>query len=121
MMFGKIEIFFEKKKLFFVKKRDTHSLTGLEGRGGDRGGGAAAAAAAAALLFWKRGIRWTLWCDAPFSHFRAIRSEVANTRRNCEVLYCLFAHICTGDDAVNSCFFKIVIAVDRAENGSYEV
>ena len=82
-MFEKIEIFFREKNIFFVKKRDTHSLTGLEGRGGDRGGCAAAAAAAAALLFWKRGIRWSLWCDAPFWRFRAVRSEVANTRRNC--------------------------------------
>ena len=117
-MFEKIEIFFREKNIFFVKKRDTHSLTGLEGRGGDRGGcAAAAAAAAAALLFWKRGIRWSLWCDAQFSHFRAVRFEVANSRRKCEISYSFFAHMCTGDAAVNSRFFKIVIAVDTAENG----
>ena len=104
--------------VLWLKKRDTHSLTGLEGRGGDRGGGAAAAAAAAAaLLFWKRGIRWSLWCDAQFSHFRAVRFEVANSRRNCEISSSFSAHMCTGDAAVNSRFFKIVIAVDTAENG----
>ena len=78
---------------------------------------AAAAAAAAAMLFWKRRIRWSLWCDAQFSHFRAVRFEVANNRRKCEISYSFFAHMCTGDAAVNSRFFKIVIAVDTAENG----
>ena len=33
----------------------------------------------------------------------------------------LFKHMCTGGDAVNSSFFKIVIAVDTAENGLHHL